>query len=63
MYKMMDAINKCSMFGDDDINFNLDLDKFGMHVAVLWGQSFTHIFCGLLEDWEKPHLLKNDSVI
>ena len=51
-------------FGDEDIAYDLGLEKFGVDIAALTeGPELPkRIFKGWLEDWEKPLLKKNDPV-
>ena len=41
-----------AMFSDDDINFNLELERFGVNTTELV-QSVKHVFCAWVEDWEE----------
>lgn len=50
-----------AMFSDDDINFNLELEWFGVNTTELV-QSVKHVFCAWVEDWEEEDRRKNDSV-
>ena len=40
-------------FGDDDINFNSQLEKFGVDMAALKNVPIQRIFCAWVEDWRK----------
>ena len=49
-------------FGDDDINFNSQLEKFGVDMAALKNVPIQRIFCAWVEDWEEEARKKNDCV-
>ena len=50
------------MWSDDDINFDLMLENFGVDTTVLRSVSRKRIFKCWFEDWEKEALKKNDPV-
>ncbi len=49
-------------FGDDNINFNLQQEKFGVDMAALKNVPVQSIFRVWVEDWEKGARKKNDCV-
>ena len=49
-------------FGDDDINFNSQLEKFGVDMAALKNVPIQRIFRAWVEDWEEEARKKNDCV-
>ncbi len=55
----LDATRADTMFGDDDINFDLQLEKFGMNTDIL---KVERIFCSRVEEWEEDARKKNDCV-
>jgi hypothetical protein len=58
----LDATRADAMFGDDVINFDLQLEKFGVNTDILKEPSVDHIFCSWVEDWEEDARKKNDCV-
>jgi len=50
------------MFGEDDINFDLQLEKFGVDTSILKEPAVQRIFCVWLEDWEVEARKKNDCL-
>jgi hypothetical protein len=58
----IDAAGRDAMFGDDDINFDLQLEKFGVDVAALKEAPAQRIFRAWVEDWEEEARKKNDPV-
>jgi hypothetical protein len=58
----VDAHGKYAMFGEDDINFDLKLEKFGVDTSILKEPAVQHIFCVWVEDWEVEARKKNDCV-
>jgi hypothetical protein len=58
----IDAIGPNAMFGDDDMNFNLQLEQFGVNTNALIEPATERIFCSWLEDWEIDIRTKNDPV-
>ena len=58
----VDAHGKYAMFGEDDINFDLKLEKFGVDTSILKEPAVQHIFCVWVEDWEVETRKKNDCV-
>ena len=59
----IDASGHNSMFGDDDINFDLQLENFGVDTNALREPAPTEcVFHAWVQDWEKEIRFKNDSV-
>jgi hypothetical protein len=58
----LDAIRAYAMFGDDDINFDLQLEKFGVNTDISKEPAVECIFCLCVEDWEEEARKKNDCV-
>ncbi|KAL7553442.1 hypothetical protein ACHAWF_016725 [Thalassiosira exigua] len=50
------------MWGDDDINFDLKLENFGVDVNELRMPVHTRVCHAWMEDWEKEILKINDCV-
>ncbi len=59
----LDATGPDAMIGDNDINFNLQLKKFGVNTGILKEPAVQHIFCARVEDWEEDARKKNDCVL
>jgi hypothetical protein len=57
----LDANGKDAMFGEDDINFDLQLEKFGVDTSILKEPAVQHIFRAWV-DWEGEARKKNDCV-
>ncbi len=52
------------MFGEDDINFDLQLETFGVDTNILKEPAMQHIFrAWVVEDWEVDARKKNDCVL
>jgi len=51
-----------TMFGLDDINFDLQLEKFGVDKNILKEPALQRIFRAWVEDWEQDTRKKNDTV-
>ena len=49
-------------FGDDDINFDLPLEKFGVDMVALKHVQIKRVFRAWVEDWEEEARKKNDCV-
>ena len=49
----IDAVGKDAMFGDEDLAFNLHLEKFGVDIAALKKPAVQLIFQAYVEDWEQ----------
>jgi len=58
----LDARGGNDAFGDDDINFDLQLEKFGVDMAALKNVPVQRIFRAWVEDWEEEARKKNDCV-
>jgi hypothetical protein len=58
----LDATGADAIFGDDDINFNLQLEKFGVNTNILKEAAVEHIFRSWVEEWEEDARKKNDCV-
>ena len=50
------------MFGEDDTNFDLQLEKFGVNTSILKEPAVQRIFRAWVEDWEEEARKKNDPV-
>ncbi len=59
----LDATRKDAKLGEDDINFDLQLEKFGIDTSILKEPAVQRIFCAWVEDWEEEAREKNDSVL
>jgi hypothetical protein len=49
----LDATGHNAMFGDDDINFDLQLKIFGVDMGALKEPPIERIFRAWVEDWEE----------
>ncbi len=49
----LDAMGHNAMFGDEDINFNLQLEIFGVDMGALKETPVERIFRAWVEDWEE----------
>ncbi len=58
----LDAMGHIAMFGDDDINFDLELKSFGVEMGPLREPAVERIFRAWVEDWEEKARKKNDCV-
>ena len=58
----IDASGPNAMFGDDDMNFDLQLEKYGVLTNVLREPATDRVFRAWVEDWEMEIRFKNDSV-
>ncbi len=61
-YEGIVAVPGSGMWNDDDINFDLDLENFGVDTSVLRSVSRNRYFRCWVEDWEKESRTKNDPV-
>jgi hypothetical protein len=59
----IDAPGSKAMFGDDDINFDLQLERFGVDTTQLKEPAIQRIFRAWVEDWEEQARTKNDCVV
>jgi hypothetical protein len=58
----LDATGHNAMFGDEDINFDLQLETFGVDMGALKEPAIERVFWGWVEDWEEEARKKNDCV-
>ncbi len=58
----LDATGADAMFGNDDIIFNLQFEKFGVNTNILKEPAVERIFCSWVEEWEEDARKKNDCV-
>jgi hypothetical protein len=58
----LDATGHNAMFGDNDINFDLELESFGVEMGPLREPAVEHVFWEWVEDWEEEARKKNDCV-
>jgi hypothetical protein len=58
----LDAMGHNAMFGDDDINFDLKLESFGVEMGLLRESAVEHVLRAWVEDWEEEARKKNDCV-
>ena len=58
----IDASGPNAMFGDDDMNFGLQLKQFGVDTHALREPATEHVFHAWAKDWEMEIRFKNDSV-
>ncbi len=58
----LDATGHNAMFGDDDINFDLQLKTFGVDMGALKEPPVESLFRAWVEDWEEEAQKKNDFV-
>ena len=58
----IDAIGRDTMFGDDDLAFDLHLEKFGVDSAALKEPVAQRIFRAYVEDWEEDERMNNNCV-
>ena len=49
----LDATGHNAMFGDDDINFDLELDSFGVEMGPLREPAVERVFWAWEKDWEE----------
>jgi hypothetical protein len=61
-----DGENRCggkdAVFGDEDLAFDLHLEKFGVDIAAFKEPAVQRIFRAFVEDWEQEDRKKNDCV-
>jgi hypothetical protein len=50
--KKLDATGHNPMFGDDKINFDLQLESFCVDMGALKELAIEHVFLAWVEDWE-----------
>jgi hypothetical protein len=58
----LDATGVDAMFGDDDIIFDLQLEKFGVNTNILKEPAVERIFHLWVEEWEEDARKKNNCV-
>ncbi len=58
----LDATGHNAMFGDDDINFDMQLESFGVDMVVLKKPLIKLVFWAWVEDWEEEAEKKNNCV-
>ena len=58
----LDAKGNKAMFGDDDINFDMQLERFDVDTGALKEPAVESIFRAWVEDWEEEARKKNDCV-
>ena len=58
----IDAVGKDAVFGDEDLAFELHLEKFGVDIAAFKEPAVQRIFRAFVEDWEQEDRKKNDCV-
>ena len=58
----LDATRNNAMFGDDDINFDMQLERFDVDTGALKEPAVERIFRAWVEDWEEEARKKNCSV-
>jgi hypothetical protein len=58
----LDAMGHNSMFGDEDNNFDLQLETFGVDMGALREPAVERVFRAWVEDWEVEARKKNDCV-
>jgi hypothetical protein len=58
----LDSMGHNAMFGDEDINFDLQLESFDVDMGALKELAIEHVFRAWVEDWEEEARKKNDCV-
>jgi len=61
-FEKLDATENNAMFGDDDINFDMQLERFDVDTGALKEPAVERIFRAWVEDWEEVARTKNDCV-
>ena len=59
----IDAEGRTAVFGDDDINFDLQLEKWDVDSDALKEPQVLRIFKAWVEDWEGEIRMRNDAVV
>ncbi len=59
----LDAPGHNAMFGDDNINFVLQLETFGVDMGALKEPPIERVFQAWVEDWEEEASKKNECVV
>jgi hypothetical protein len=49
----LDGAGHNAVFGDEDINFDLQLETFGVDMGALKEPEIKRVFWALVEDWEE----------
>jgi hypothetical protein len=62
MEKFAATTGNDTMFGEDDLNFDLQLEKFGVNTNILKKPAVQRIFRAWVEDWEQDDR-KNNYVV
>ena len=60
--EQIDAVGPNTMFGDDDINFDQQLEQFGVDTMTLREPVVQRVFHAWVEEWEEEDRRKNDPV-
>ena len=60
--EQIDAVGPNAMFGDDDINFDQQLEQFGVDTMTLREPVVQRVFHAWVEEWEEEDRRKNDPV-
>ena len=55
-------VDPVQCFGDDDMNFDLQLEKYGVLTNELRGAATDRVFRAWVENWEMEIRFKNDPV-
>ena len=58
----IDASGPNAIFGDDDMNFDLQLKQFGVDTKALKEPATESVFRAWVEDWEVELRNNNDSI-
>jgi hypothetical protein len=58
----IDAVGGNQMFGDGNMNFYLQLEKFGINTGALKAREVQRVFWEWVEDWEEEVRKKNNCV-
>ncbi len=59
----LDSTGPDATLGEDNINFDLQLEKFGVNMGDLKEPAVQRIFRAWVEDWEEDARKKNDCVL
>jgi hypothetical protein len=57
----IDATGPNAMFGDEDMNFDLQIEQFGVNTNALKEPATERMFCAWVEDWDKGIRTKKDQ--
>ncbi len=58
----VDATGHTAVFRDDDMDFNLQLEQFGVNTNALKEPATERVHHALVENWEKDMRAQNDTV-